>query len=51
MASAYVGVCVMPPLFGLIANHISVSLMPWYLGAITLTMVWMCERLNRLHKK
>lgn len=31
MASAYVGNCLMPPLFGLIANYISVALMPLYL--------------------
>lgn len=31
MASAYVGTCLMPPVFGLIANHISVSLLPLYL--------------------
>lgn len=51
MASAYVGVCVMPPLFGILADHIDVALLPWYLGAITLTMTYMCERLNRMHKK
>jgi len=37
----------MPPLFGLIANHIGVSLLPWYTGAILLVMVLMCEALNR----
>ena len=47
MASAYTGILLMPPLFGLIANHISVSLMPWYLGAILVLMVVMCELLNR----
>lgn len=31
MASAYVGTCIMPPIFGLIANHITVSLFPIYL--------------------
>jgi fucose permease len=50
MASAYLGVCLMPPLFGLIANHISVSLLSVYLGAITAVMIFMCERLNRLQK-
>jgi fucose permease len=50
MASAYLGVCPMPPLFGLIANHISVSLLSVYLGAITAVMIFMCERLNRLKK-
>jgi len=47
MACAYVGICVMPPLFGIIANHISTSLLPYYLLAINVMMVVMCERLNR----
>ena len=51
MASAYVGICVMPPLFGLIANHITVTLLPWYIGLITLVMLVMCEWLNRMHRK
>jgi fucose permease len=50
MASAYVGVCLMPPVFGLIANHISVSTLPLYVGGITALMIIMCERLNRLEK-
>ncbi len=50
MASAYTGVCLMPPLFGLIANHISVSLLPVYVGGITILMIIICERLNRLEK-
>ena len=47
MASAYVGILLMPPIFGLIANHITVSLMPAYLAVITAVMILMCERLNR----
>ena len=47
MASAYVGICCMPPLFGLIANHLSVSLLPWYLGALLILMGIMCEKLNK----
>lgn len=47
MASAYVGICAMPPIFGLIANHISAALLPIYLGLILVVMVVMCERLNR----
>ena len=38
MASAYVGTCLMPPVFGLIANHISISLFPFYLLAILVLM-------------
>ena len=45
MASAYVGTCLMPPLFGLIANHISVSLLPPYLLVLLAMMALMHERL------
>ena len=47
MASAYLGTLIAPPVFGLIANHISASLMPVYIGAILIMMIVMCERLNR----
>lgn len=47
MAGAYVGNCFMPPLFGLIANHISVSLLPVYLLALLAVMVWMHETVVR----
>ena len=46
MASAYVGTCFMPPLFGLIANRISVSLLPVYLLGFLLVMVAMHQRLE-----
>lgn len=45
MASAYVGTCLMPPVFGFIANHISVSLFPVYLLAILVLMAVMHEKL------
>ena len=47
MASAYVGTCLMPPLFGLIANHISAALLPVWLLALLGLMTWMHEQLNR----
>ena len=47
MASAYIGICAMPPLFGLIANHISAALLPVYLLVILAVMVVMHERLLR----
>ena len=47
MAAAYLGVCIMPPLFGLIANHVSTALLPAYLAAIHGVMILMCEKLNR----
>ena len=47
MASAYMGTLVMPPLFGLIANHLSASWLPLYLTGIVLLMILMCEALNK----
>jgi fucose permease len=43
MASAYLGNCVMPPLFGLIANHVNIGLFPVYLLLILAVMVGMHE--------
>ncbi len=45
MASAYVGTCLMPPVFGFIANHISVSLFPVYLLSILALMAAMHEKM------
>lgn len=45
MASAYVGNIVMPPVFGLIAGHITISLLPFYLGGILLLMYVMHKRM------
>ena len=45
MAAAYVGTCVMPPVFGLIARRISVRLLAPYLLLLLLLMALMHERL------
>lgn len=50
MAAAYVGILLMPPVFGLIANHISVSLLPFYLLAILALMALMHEKVLRRTK-
>lgn len=47
MASAYVGSCLMPPVFGLIANNISAALFPVYLVVILMIMIVMHELLVR----
>ena len=47
MASAYVGICVMPPLYGILSGLIGPWLLPWYLIGINLVMILMCERLNK----
>ena len=51
MASAYVGISVMPPLFGYIANYISISLLPFYLILISILMFIMHQRLMNKVKK
>lgn len=43
MASAYAGTCLMPPVFGIIAGHISIGLLPVFLGAI-LVLMWILFR-------
>ena len=45
MASAYAGTCLMPPLFGLVAHHIGISLMPLYLTGILIIMIVMHEKM------
>ena len=47
MACAYAGTSLMPPLFGQLAQHISVSLLPIYLIAILVLMIVMHESLVR----
>ena len=45
MASAYVGNCVMPPLFGFLANHTTVAIYPFYLLTLLLLMAAMHKKL------
>jgi len=51
MASAYVGTCLMPPLFGLIANHSTLALFPWYLLVVLILMILLHESLIRKTRK
>lgn len=51
MAFAYIGILVMPPLFGVLANGISVKLLPVYLFIILFVMFAMYEKVLRIHKK
>ena len=48
MASAYVGTCLMPPVFGMIAGRVSISLLPVYLLLLLALMIMMHERLAKL---
>ncbi len=47
MASAYTGTCLMPPLFGLIANHIHVGLLPIFLLVLLALMAFLYQQLTR----
>lgn len=46
MASAYIGTCLMPPLFGVLANTISIALLPLFLLGVLALMVVMHELLS-----
>ena len=48
MAFAYVGSLAVPPLFGLLADHISFGLFPLFLGGLLLLMFVMAERLHQI---
>lgn len=50
MASAYVGATFMPPVFGLIANHISIKLMPVYLAVFLVLSIIMIVKTERVCK-
>ena len=48
MASAYLGICLVPPLFGVMADWIGAGLLPAYLAIFLILMHLMHERLNRI---
>lgn len=47
IAFAYLGFCLMPPLFGVIANHVTIALLPVYLLLLLAVMTIMHERVVR----
>lgn len=51
MASAYVGTLAMPPVFGLIGNHISISLLPYYLIIFLIIMTISYQHVVGLFEK
>jgi fucose permease len=50
MACAYIGSTFMPPLVGLLVEHISMSLYPIFLLAVVVLMIYMVERLYRIKR-
>ena len=51
MAGAYLGTCLMPPLFGLLASRVTPALFPAYLLAVLLAMAAAHEGLLRTRRK
>lgn len=51
MASAYTGVLIMPPVFGLIASHIHVGWYPIFIGVLLAVMIVMYERMLKRVKR
>ena len=47
MATAYVGTCLVPPAFGLLAQYVTPALYPWALAVILVLMFAMAESLHR----
>ena len=48
MASAYVGSTFMPPVFGILANHISLKVMPVYMGFFFVLLLVMIGKMERV---
>ena len=48
MASAYTGSTLMPPLFGLIANHVNINFFPAFLSVFAVFMLISTQKLNKL---
>ena len=48
MASAYVGTTFIPPLFGVLGNWIGFNILPFYLLAFVLLMIFMAEKTFRI---
>lgn len=51
MASAYIGSTFMPPVFGLLANYISLKVMPIYLALFFVLLLVMLSKLEKEYKK
>lgn len=51
MASAYTGSALMPPLFGLIADYINISLYPFFIAFFVIMLLFMTEFVNKAVKK
>lgn len=51
MAFAYIGCCLMPPFFGLLAEYISIRLYPVFMMFLLILMIFMAELLHTRLKR
>lgn len=51
MGCAYIGSTFMPPLFGVVAQYVNISLFPYFLLAVLVFMVLSAENINRVMKR
>ena len=51
MAFAYIGSCLVPPLFGLLAQYVDIALYPFFLAVLLILMIVMTEALHRKVKR
>jgi fucose permease len=47
MGSAYIGITLMPPIFGRLASYMSFNIFPVFLGIILVIKIIMVEALNK----
>lgn len=50
MASAYIGSLLAPPLFGIVAENISLRLMPLYLAFFFILMITILAKIGKIHR-
>ncbi|MDK2807372.1 MAG: hypothetical protein PWP24_101 [Clostridiales bacterium] len=50
MTAAYVGVLLLPTLFGFLAAHISMAIIPFFLLLLVITMIGATTKLNQIHE-
>ena len=48
MACAYTGMTLAPPVFGLLAQYVSIGLFPWFMAVFFVGMFVMTEKVNRI---
>ena len=48
MACAYTGMTLAPPVFGVIAQYVTIGLFPWFMGVFLFGMFFLTEKVNQI---